>query len=80
MSRWIILGAIAGALGSWLSFAGMACGHTGPIVKAVQPACEELATRHNRPDLAAICRAAGDIAPVIDVLVGEAKAGQCKDH
>ena len=78
MSRWIIIGALAGAFGSWFAFAGMACGHAGPIVKTVQPICEELATKYNRPDLAAICRAAGDLAPIIDILVGEAKAGQCK--
>lgn len=78
MTRWIAVGAFVGALGSWLAVAATACGHATPVVRAVQPACEELATRYGRPDLAAICRAAGDLAPVIDALVSEAKAGKCK--
>ena len=73
-----IVGAFIGFVAAVALFAGLACGHVGPIVKSVQPACEELATRYGRPDLAAICRAAGDLAPVIDILVGEAKAGQCR--
>jgi hypothetical protein len=78
MRKWFIAGALTSFLGCFSAVAAVSCGHATPIVHAVQPACEELATRYNRPDLAAICRAAGDLAPVIDILVGEAKAGRCK--
>jgi len=78
MNHAYIIGGFAGFVASLSLATGLACGSAGPIVKTVQPICEELATKYNRPDLAAICRAAGDLAPIIDILVGEAKAGQCK--
>jgi hypothetical protein len=78
MNHAYIIGGFAGFVASLSLAAGLACGAAGPIVHAAQPICEELATKYGRPDLAAICRAAGDLAPVLDILVGEAKAGQCR--
>jgi len=67
----LILSAIAFAAG---------CAHARPTLEIGADACERLAVVHERPDIAAICRKGGDVAPLLDLLLREsrdASADEC---
>ena len=64
----LILSALAFAAG---------CAHARPTLEIGADACERLAVVHERPDIAAICRKGGDVAPLLDLLLRESREAEC---
>ena len=60
---------------SAVAFAG--CAHARPTLEIGADACERLAVVHERPDIARLCRAGGDVAPLLDLLLRESREAEC---
>ena len=45
--------------------------HRDTVLELSVDLCVELANKHDRPDLAGLCRSGGNLAPVIDRILSE---------